>query len=315
MDLRYFWRSKLYTHWKDWCWSWSWSYYPLATWCEQLTHWKRSWCWEISKAEEEGNRGWNGWMASPIQWTWTWGNSRRWWGTGNTDVLQSMGRKKLDMTWVTKNTAQKNKHVIYWYGCNYQKNSQKELKLVAFGEKIKGAEAAPCSNNQSYGTIWLFKLCISITLAKTKLKRLMNIYFPLIIFPSNHIAPVVQSPSCVRLFSTSWTVAHQAPLPMGFSRQEYWSGLPCPPPGDLPNPGMEPNSPSLQVDSLPSEPPGKPKNTGVGSLFLLQGIIPTQFVFLIPDYPSHYGRWELSYFFARCLHPYHTQHFSSCPIL
>ena len=59
--------------------------------------------------------------------------------------------------------------------------------------------------------------------------------------------------------------------PWGFSRQEYWSGLPCPPPGDLPNPGIEPRSPTLQADSLPPEPSGKPKNTGVGSLSLLQG--------------------------------------------
>ena len=58
---------------------------------------------------------------------------------------------------------------------------------------------------------------------------------------------------------------------MGFSRQEYWGGLPCPPPGNLPNPGIEPRSPALQADSLPTEPPGKPKNTGVGSLPLLQG--------------------------------------------
>ena len=63
---------------------------------------------------------------------------------------------------------------------------------------------------------------------------------------------------------------------MGFSRQEYWSGLPCPPSGDLPNPGIKPTSAALQADSLPSEPPGKPKNTGVGSLSLLQGIFPTQ---------------------------------------
>ena len=61
---------------------------------------------------------------------------------------------------------------------------------------------------------------------------------------------------------------------MGFSRQEYWSGLPFPSPGDLPNPGIEPTSPVLQADSLPSEPPGKPKNTGVGSLSLLQWIFP-----------------------------------------
>ena len=58
--------------------------------------------------------------------------------------------------------------------------------------------------------------------------------------------------------------------------QEYWSGLPCHPPGDLPKPGMEPRSPELQADSILSEPPGKPKNTGVGSHSLLQGIFPTQ---------------------------------------
>ena len=57
---------------------------------------------------------------------------------------------------------------------------------------------------------------------------------------------------------------------------EYWSGLPCSPPGDFPNPEIEPKSPTLQADFLPSEPPGKPKNTGVGSLSLLQGIFPTQ---------------------------------------
>ena len=64
--------------------------------------------------------------------------------------------------------------------------------------------------------------------------------------------------SCVWLFGTSCSVACQAPLSMGFSRQEYWSGLPCPPPGDLPNPGIKPRSPALQADSLPSELPGKP---------------------------------------------------------
>ena len=63
---------------------------------------------------------------------------------------------------------------------------------------------------------------------------------------------------CVRLFATPWTAAHQAPLSMGFSRQEYWSGLPFPSPGDLPVPGIEPGSPTLQASSLPSEPPGKP---------------------------------------------------------
>ena len=61
----------------------------------------------------------------------------------------------------------------------------------------------------------------------------------------------------IRLFVTLWRIAHQAPLSMGFSRQEYWSGLPFPSPGDLPDPGIEPRSPTLQADALTSEPPGK----------------------------------------------------------
>ena len=75
---------------------------------------------------------------------------------------------------------------------------------------------------------------------------------------------------------TPRTIAHQVPLSMDFSRQEYWRGLPCPLPGNLPNPGIKPESPALQVDSLLPEPPGKPKNTGMGSLSLLQQIFPTQ---------------------------------------
>ena len=71
---------------------------------------------------------------------------------------------------------------------------------------------------------------------------------------------VVQSLSHVRLFATPWTVAYQAPLSMGFSRQEYWSGLPFPSPGGLPEPGIEPGSPALEADDLTSEPPGKPQS-------------------------------------------------------
>ena len=67
----------------------------------------------------------------------------------------------------------------------------------------------------------------------------------------------VKSLSCVWLFVTPWTTAYQAPLSMGFSRQEYWSGLPFPSPRDLPDPEIEPRSSALQADALPSEPPGK----------------------------------------------------------
>ena len=72
------------------------------------------------------------------------------------------------------------------------------------------------------------------------------------------LAMWVKSLSHVRLFATPWTVAHQAPPSMGFSRQEYWSGVPFPPPGGLSDPAIEPGSPALQTDALLSEPPGKP---------------------------------------------------------
>ena len=69
----------------------------------------------------------------------------------------------------------------------------------------------------------------------------------------------MKSLSHVRLFATPWTVARQAPLSMRFSRQECWSGLPFPSPGDLPDPGIEPGSPALESDALTYDPPGKPK--------------------------------------------------------
>ena len=78
----------------------------------------------------------------------------------------------------------------------------------------------------------------------------------------------VKSLNRVRLFATLWTVAHQAPPSVEFSRQEYCSGLPFPSPGDLPDPGIKPRSPSLQADALPSEPPGKPMYS-IGYLLIL----------------------------------------------
>ena len=79
-----------------------------------------------------------------------------------------------------------------------------------------------------------------------------------VFFKNSRIVKVkVMSLSRVRLFVTPWAVACQAPLSTGFSKQEYWSGLPVPSPGDLPDPGIEPKSPTLQADSLLSEPPGK----------------------------------------------------------
>ena len=78
--------------------------------------------------------------------------------------------------------------------------------------------------------------------------------------------------SRVQLFVTPCTISFQALLSMGFSRQEYWSELLCPPPGDLPDPGIEPTSPSLRTDSLPLEPPGKPLIIAVFHKFLAKMI-------------------------------------------
>ena len=87
-------------HWKDWCWSWNFN--TLATWCRELTHLKRPGCWERLRAGGEGdNRGWDGWMASPPQWTWVWVNSGSWWRTGKPGVLQFMRSQRVWHDWVT----------------------------------------------------------------------------------------------------------------------------------------------------------------------------------------------------------------------
>ena len=78
----------------------------LATQCKELTHLKRLWCWERLRARgEEDNRGWDGWMASPAQWTWVWVNSGSWWWTGRPGVLQSMGSQRVGHDWGTEQRA------------------------------------------------------------------------------------------------------------------------------------------------------------------------------------------------------------------
>ena len=92
-------KSILNIHWKDCCWSSN----TLATWCEELAHWKRPWCWERLKAEGEGeNRGGDGWMASLTWWTWVSASSGSRWWTGRPGVLQSMGSQRVGHKWVTE---------------------------------------------------------------------------------------------------------------------------------------------------------------------------------------------------------------------
>ena len=114
-------KSILNIHWKDW----SRSSNTLATWCKEPTHWKRPWYWERLKAGGEGDdRGQDGWMASPTQWTWVWINSGSWWWTGRPGVLQSMesqSRTTERLNW----TEQIN---LIWKYC-YYKHYYKYLHL------------------------------------------------------------------------------------------------------------------------------------------------------------------------------------------
>ena len=86
-------------YWKDWCWSFN----TLATWWEELTHWKIFWCWERLKAGgEEDERGWDGWMASPTGWTWVSAIFRSWWWIREPGMLQSMGLQGVGHFWATE---------------------------------------------------------------------------------------------------------------------------------------------------------------------------------------------------------------------
>ena len=94
-------QSWIFIHWKDWCWSWN----PnnLATWCKELTPWKRPWCWERLKEGGEGDeRGWDGLMASLTWWTWVWSSSESWWWSGKPGMLQSIGLQRVRHDWVTE---------------------------------------------------------------------------------------------------------------------------------------------------------------------------------------------------------------------
>ena len=94
----------------------------LATWCEELTHWKRPWCWEGLRAGGEGDdRGWDGWMASPTRWTWVWARFESWWRTGKPGVLQSMGLQRVNMTEWLKNSNS------WWEGSCWKGGCRKSL--------------------------------------------------------------------------------------------------------------------------------------------------------------------------------------------
>ena len=101
-------KSTLNIHWKDWFWSWSFS--TLATWCKELTHLERLWCWIRLRAGEEGDKGWDGWMASSTQWTWVWANSRRQWRIRNIGMLQTMALQRVRHNLATEHN---NNHINF----------------------------------------------------------------------------------------------------------------------------------------------------------------------------------------------------------
>ena len=156
---------------------------------------------------------------------------------------------------------------------NYQRNVNQNYNEVSPGEDIEKGE--PCYTVGKHIT-WYnhYGKHPGASSKKLKIELLYDLAITRHIFGENYnflclqkadilIAErkerrkKVKALSHVRLFATPWTVAHQAPPFMGFSRQEYWSGWPFPSPGDLPDPGIEPKSPALQADALTSEPPGK----------------------------------------------------------
>ena len=150
-----FWRrSTLGFLWKEWCWSWNSS--TLATSCEELTHWKRLWCWEGLGAGGEGdNRGWDGWMSSLTRWTWVWVNSGGWWWTGRPGMLRFMGSQSVGHDWVTE---------LNWT------DSNKPWEMKSFLVKCKYLTLKNNTwGNESLTTFMLLEMCLIGLIFKSSL--------------------------------------------------------------------------------------------------------------------------------------------------
>ena len=135
-----FWRrSALGFLWREWCWSWNSS--TLATSSEELTHWKRLWCWEGLGAGEEGDdRGWDGWMASLTRGTWVSVNSGSWWWTGRPGVLRFMGSQRVGHDWATE---------LNWLSCW-------RMRLLTQNESLQCfSHGHPRSDSWSTADIWV----------------------------------------------------------------------------------------------------------------------------------------------------------------
>ena len=144
-------------HWKDWCWSWSSS--SMATWCEELPHLKRSWCWERLRAGGEGDdRGWDGWMTSRTRWRWVWVNSGCWWWTGRLGVLRFMGSQRVRHVWATE---------LNWTELNGKEEEQslveeKVRKGLLFWQILYAPHSLPPIPDDSENGALFFRVCIRL---------------------------------------------------------------------------------------------------------------------------------------------------------
>ena len=204
----------------------------------------------LGKTEGRRKKGWQrikGWMTSPTQRAWIWVNSGSWWCTGRPGMLQSMGSQRVRHDWATELTQvlrwllkKKKRSQHCWWGCR-----EIEILIKTVAAAAKSLQSCQTSCNPIDGSPpgtpipgilqarTLEWVAISFSNAwKWKVK--------------------VKSLSHVWLFATPWTAAYQAPPSMGFSRQEHWSGVPLPFPGDRLNPGIKLGSPASQADSLGS---------------------------------------------------------------
>ena len=141
-------------HWKDWCWSWNSK--TLAIWCEELTHWKRPWCWERLKAGEGDNRGWDGWMASLTQWTWVWVGSGVGDGQGGLAWCSPWGSKDLDTTELLNWTDSNELELVSPWGFDLHWRKKWQPTPVFLLGKSHGQRSLLGSSSQSCKSqIWL----------------------------------------------------------------------------------------------------------------------------------------------------------------
>ena len=220
----------------------------LVTWCEELTHWKRPWFWEWLKVGGEGdNRGWDGWMASPTQWTWVCVSSRSWWWTGKPGILQSMGLQRVGHDWAAE---------LNWVFSLENLGKNLSVPLLALGscQQSLSVYLCVCLN-------FSFRMGIPVTgLGPTQYK---------VVYIWLHLQrPYIQIRSHSQVLGIrTWTHI------WGIHNSAHYVSVLCLVAQSCPS-LCHPMDCSLPGFSVLGDSPGK--NTGVGCHALLQGAFPTQ---------------------------------------